>query len=892
MLPEVLRCLQTGATVLTPTRRLARYLKAKFDQSKFAQGERAWASADVLTWGAWIDRWVGEDLGTADAGPLLSQAQEDALWHAIVGESDSAHGTGVARLAAQAWELQWTWQIPVSGSSAMGEDVRAYLNWSREFERRCKRAGWMSRAQAADHVASGFARGLRPGSAEVVLYAFDALTPQQTALLRAFEAAGGRVHQMSPVSEVHTGVRVQAVSTEHEFRDIALRAVDVLTARPNARIGVIVTDLSGSRSTISRVFDEVLQPMRVLDCDDSPSPYYNFSLGTALSAQPMLRTILLGVALVNEGLSLAELGELLLSPYWAGGAREFGARAQLDAELRRRGALHWTLDRLQRIAQTMSARHIACPELCRHLQDLHAIDFSGRRRPSQWCEAFKQVLSGLGWPGERALGSTEFQVAAAARETLEKLNLMDVVVGVIPCAQARAMLARLFAAEIFQPETPDAPIQVMGVLESAGIEFDHLTVAGMHADAWPAPYQVNPLLPVSAQRARNLPHSSPEWELQFATRMMRSWSSCARELVYSHAAENDGEARRASKLTLALPAGDAVPSSAWTSYAGRMYRDRVLESASLEPAIPLSAAQHIRGGASVLRDQAACPFRAFALHRLSARALESGRIGLDARERGTLLHEALRGLYTHSELATLLDLEQPASRDAAIDRAVNSALDDMARRRPDVVTDGFRLIEAQRLAQLLRSLLDLESLRLPFRVIACETPRELQVGGLRLNGRLDRVDELVSESTQGNRVLIDYKTGETSIRGWFGERPDQPQLPLYAISESDSPRALLLLQINADKVKYVGLSAVADAAPGVLTAVDEKIAGERVESWDALLAYWRRMLDRLAQDFLAGRHDVDPKNGSDTCRHCELPLLCRIAPEAARPLVDSDGDLV
>src|ERR1700747_974209 len=53
----------------------------------------------------------------------------------------------------------------------------------------------------------------------------------------------------------------------------------------------------------------------------------------------------------------------------------------------------------------------------------------------------------------------------------------------------------------------------------------------------------------------------------------------------------------------------------------------------------------------------------------------------------------------------------------------------------------------------------------------------VSVGGLKLRLRADRIDLLEN----GQRLLLDYKSGEVSVKDWEGERPDEPQRPLYAI---------------------------------------------------------------------------------------------------------------
>ena len=74
--------------------------------------------------------------------------------------------------------------------------------------------------------------------------------------------------------------------------------------------------------------------------------------------------------------------------------------------------------------------------------------------------------------------------------------------------------------------------------------------------------------------------------------------------------------------------------------------------------------------------------------------------------------------------------------------------------------------------------LALEKKRPPFQVIEQETERSLELSGLRLRLKIDRIDQL----EDGGQLLIDYKTGMTSIQDWLTERLRQPQLPLYALN--------------------------------------------------------------------------------------------------------------
>jgi len=94
-------------------------------------------------------------------------------------------------------------------------------------------------------------------------------------------------------------------------------------------------------------------------------------------------------------------------------------------------------------------------------------------------------------------------------------------------------LGQLCRQRLFQPETRGRPaIQVLGVLESAGLSFDGLWVMGMNDDQWPPPPRPNPLLPADVLRAAGASHASAEVELDFARASMPVWRRLRRRYVF------------------------------------------------------------------------------------------------------------------------------------------------------------------------------------------------------------------------------------------------------------------------------------------------------------------------------------------------------------------------
>jgi RecB family exonuclease len=245
-----------------------------------------------------------------------------------------------------------------------------------------------------------------------------------------------------------------------------------------------------------------------------------------------------------------------------------------------------------------------------------------------------------------------------------------------------------------------------------------------------------------------------------------------------------------------------------------------------------------------------------------ARALDVPVPGFTHGERGELVHEALDFVWSQLQRsAALLALSADARTDL-LQRAVERALGRVcARRDPGV---RWRAREAERLLTLLRRWLDVEAARAPFVVEARERDAHLVLAGLHFNFRIDRQDLL----DDGARLLIDYKTGMAHA-DWRGERPDNPQLPLYAMLRPEHLIGVAYARVNAQDPDFVP-ECERDAVFG--SRRHTKLEGER--DFAALLERWQQRLDAIAAQFAAGMAQVAPLPSA--CRHCRLQALCRI----------------
>ena len=182
-----------------------------------------------------------------------------------------------------------------------------------------------------------------------------------------------------------------------------------------------------------------------------------------------------------------------------------------------------TLAALLRLAERQAAEGVAlCPQSLAALAAFTEASNAAPRKlpPGRWAAVFRGCLAALGWPGERSLSSHEFQARRAFGEVLDGFGRFDALLGPLNFSEAVRRLGQLCRQRLFQPETRGRPaIQVLGVLESAGLCFDGLWVMGMNDDQWPPPPRPNPLLPADVLRAAGASHASAEVELDFARRV-------------------------------------------------------------------------------------------------------------------------------------------------------------------------------------------------------------------------------------------------------------------------------------------------------------------------------------------------------------------------------------
>ncbi len=878
-----------GITVLTPNHRLALALQRQFGDFQVVQGKALWESADILPWSGFLERaWHEALYADTPALPLpLSSAQAHALWENLLRSSVAGETllavADAARLAHEAWQLSVVWRLaPRLNDAALNDDARAFQDWAPRYERVLQRNGQIDAAQLADRLPPLFASGCIPSPQTLLMYGFDAFTPQQAEFLTALQGKACTVLLAGPPACASRVLRMSCADTEQEIQRAAAWARTRLEAG-STRIGIVVPDLAARRSAIVRIFSATMAPDYALP-DAAPSVLpFNLSLGEPLVAYPLVNTALLLLELAGRDIEFERASRLLCSPFIAGGEAERDSRAALDAELRRRAEPVVTLERLLGMVTEYGGD---CPQLARQLSTLAGFRrnrLHGTHSPSTWAKALSEALAVAGFPGERSLDSSEYQTLKKWHDVVAAFAALDRVVPRMPYAEALARLRRVAADTLFQPESPEVPIQILGVLEAGGLTFDGLWVMGLSDGNWPPPPRPNPFLPLALQRAAGLPHSTAAEVLFTARRTTAQWCTAAAEVVLSHPSQEDDRELRPSPLIALIAEADTAIAS-YPEFRDAIYATRGDERLPGDAAPALMSGTVTGAGTALIKDQAACPFRAFARHRLHAAALETPHAGLDAAERGTLVHRVLAKAWTQLRSSDALAAISRADLDGLLAAAADAAMERIKRERPTTLSGRFADSEKRRLVGLARAWLVQDRRRDAFTVVAVEDKRGMAIGGLTLNARLDRVDE----TADGRRIVIDYKTGKATAGAMLGERPDEPQLPLYLLTAEAGAAALAFAQVRAGDMKYVGLTRDADLLPGIKAWAESRYR-EHYPEWPEVVAAWQTDLERIAGQFAAGVAAVDPKSHPATCRLCDQQSFCRIRERIGQTLEDGEA---
>lgn len=879
-----------GLVILCADARLAGALR---QAHALSQPAGAWRALAVATPAQWLDHLTsaallrGELPAAAFPGVFLSRAQEQVLWQQAVaadsGGADGMDGSGtlfdvpaLARHALDADGLLRRWPVAIPDGWPDPE-YQAFRRWREAVHRRCRDEGWCGETEAMAWRIGCIERGLGGLPATVALAGFPAPDPLLARLLAALAARGVACSVLVSGRELAAPLLVHAAAdAAAECRAAAIWARDRLAADPAARLRIAVADPAACGECLAAELDAVLHPEAVGPAAAAIERAWAFASPPALAAaDPVdVALALLRLATSPQRLAQADVGDLLRRPGWSADLTEADPRARFERFLRERLPPEASLARIRRQLEK-SGLAPELPQLTAAFAALAGFGAAGRgprrRLPGDWGRAMRELLSAVGWPGQRSPIPADAAATATWRAVLDGLGRFDAVCGRIDAAAALALAreeARRLAAEVPRERAPR--VEICACEDAGATPVDALWIIGLGDEVWPPAARPNPLLPAERQRAAGVTEACAPAMAARAAAIERSWQHAAGEVVLSWAARSGERLQRPARIVAegaALELSAEPPEPAFAALA-------TLDDAQ---APPVASGETVRGGTWLLRAQAICPAWAFHEFRLGAAVLPAPTLGLDARGRGSLLHAALEHLWRGRVQSDLGRLEAPGLA-AAVAAAVSAALDAFDAGAPEPLPPRFRMLERERLEALLHVWLPLDLGRPAFAVIGVEEKHELTIEGLPVRVVVDRIDRLDAD---GRLVILDYKSGSSaSARSWADARIDEPQLPVYAalVFPDAEVAAVALARVTQGEPRFIGVAADEGILPGVaaLEAVRQDYPEVDFPDWPALRRHWATALHAVAAEVRSGWAAARVAD-ERMLAHCDVLPLLRLA---------------
>lgn len=780
-----------------------------------------------------------------DLPSCLTSTQAEFLWQQILKGSDDDLGlispAQTAKTLARAYRHLKKWNLNLADIEPESVEVSRFLEWGSLFERRLKDLD----AIISDEIPTFLEDDCLAN--HYILTGFDDISPIYQHLFDAWKDKGAMIETF----EVERSAGQKAVSCASAGSELAYAASTAkIMSENNQSVTIIVPDLNAKREEIETTFLDVFEPAKSLQAERIPTQF-RMTGGQALPFEPIVAEAL--AFLKYRSLKGAYLISLIRSPYMP--------EAQTYQDEREAMALLLQSKSISNIDQFLHQLNAfkADEALMTVFENMQAINIQVNSL-FDFKAMVLNLLQAAGFPGNMQLGSREYQALNKFYEALDAFVLQNRLCDQLSYQDAISMFEDFSAGILFQAESEQAAnVTICGLLEAVGEMSDVMIITGLNQQYFPERAKPNPYLPIDLQRSHRMPHCDGLRQLDFATQLLDNLSRGPSELIATFALADQDIELQPSSLIETWPVEPFEGQDISLS-------KRIFDSKSNEQVLDdwqassLSGedVQQIKGGVSIFKRMVACPFQAFAAHRLKLRAIDDDALPLDLATRGVILHDVLDKLWASAKTS-----DELSSLTAQIEPVVLKAINAYNQRYPNSIPQYLKALETQRLTSLMHEWLELESDRVPFEVCAHEKSVFGNIGGLPIHGRIDRVD-----SVAGQQLLIDYKSGKIDQKSWFAEKLPEPQLPIYALLTGASAIAFAKVATGSVAMEGVAIEAIDDS----ITAVIDK---SPFDSWVALTDFWQSELNKTAQEFIAGTAVVNPHLGEATCRTCDFKTLCR-----------------
>ena len=868
-----------NSLVLTASNQLARWLMLDYDDQQ--KQKKVWETSQILPLSAWLKQvW----LDTWPEKHLFSKLQSESLWEKIINSnSDSTklsllHRKAAATEAYQAYRLVLEYGLPTFKSDYQETlETISFYNWMQIYQNQLLKWNALDNVELIDQVSELIDAERIELPHTITLEGFTIKSPQLQRLLDAMERKGVTTKIDFPNRLYFSDKTSLANESNHtsvqKFDDKIQEAITCARwirklSQPGKRFGIIVPELENYRSLLQREFAAELSPASIFPDNKSELPF-NVSQGSPL----------------NQTTPINLIFQILETP-------ACNIPAEIFYSIIRTSIFHSDKSSALKMEQTLRNKRLVTINLYK-LEDQYNFENSSELHkfvdtwknwvqikqfdlPSHWSTKIYLLLQEINWPekNEEKITQKENQVFESWKNCLDQLASLDHIEGKIHRLTAVNKLFSIAQNFLFPEKNRDHLIQVIQLSECPGMKFDHTWVMGCHSEGLPPSPEPNSLIPSTFRKKFNLPRSNAKWELNNSEQHLAAVLNSSKDIVFSYPSQEKDNAQEPSPLIKYFPYKNSfvLPSA--------RIKDQICNATKPEPfeetpTLPLTANEKNRfkqgkktGGASLLKNQSDCPFRAFVRYRLHAQKSEIPDTDFDPLVRGNLIHLILELFWKKTQTREHLEnLYQSNQLELEVEKCVEEATNLICRSLPD--QPEFLKMEKTRNQNLaLEWLINFDLTRNDFTVLKPEKSATAKINGLTLNLKIDRVDEISDKKY----VLIDYKSGEAKPGDWLKERIIAPQLPLY--STLTSPSVVAFGKIKKGQIEFKGVKDSSIDFSGF--KITNYTKETKVSEWNDLLALWKNKIDLLANEFLSGRAVIEPTLKQETCKNCDLSSLCRI----------------
>jgi ATP-dependent helicase/nuclease subunit B len=865
--------------ILTASNRLARWLMLDYDDRQ--KQKKVWETSQILPLSAWLKQvW----LDTWPEKHLFSKLQSESLWEKIINSDSNStklsllHRKAAASQAYQAYTLVHEYRLPTTQYDYQETlETISFYKWMQIYQNQLLQWNALDAVEIINQVSELIDAGRIELPHIITFEGFEIKSPQLQRLLDAMERNGVKTKidfserldfsDKTSFCKENTHTAVQKFDDKNQEAITCARWIRI-NSQPGKRFGVIVPELENYRSLLQREFAAELSPASIFPGNKSELPF-NVSQGSPL----------------NQTTPINLIFQILETP-------TFNIPAETFYSIIRTSIFHSDKSAALTMEQTLRNKRVVTINLNKletqfnfeNSSELYKFIAAWKNwvltkqfdLPSHWSTKIYLLLQEMNWPekNEEKITQKENQIFESWKNCLDQLASLNHIVGKIHRLAAVNKLFSIAQNFLFPEKNRDHLIQVIQLSECPGMKFDHTWVMGCHSESLPPSPEPNSLIPSTFRKKFNLPRSNAKWELGNSEQHLAAVLNSSKDIVFSYPSQEKDNVQEPSPLIKYIPQENSfvLPSA--------RYKDQICNATKPEPfeetpVLPFSDNEKYRfkegkksGGASLLKHQADCPFRAFVHFRLHAQKSEIPDTDFDPLVRGNLIHLILELFWEKTQTREQLEkLYQANQLEIEVQKCVEEATNVICRSLPE--QPEFLKMEKNRNQNLaLEWLINFELARNDFTVLKPEKSETTKINGLTLNLKIDRIDETPDKK----HVLIDYKSGEAKPGDWLKERIIAPQLPLY--STLLSPSVVAFGKLKKGQIEFKGVKDPSIDFSGLKETNYTKET--KVSEWNDLLEFWKNKIEILANEFLSGRAVIEPALNQETCKNCDLDSLCRI----------------